>query len=407
MTHRPLTPILLATALAACGDAEADRAQAATVDTLPNGALVVHNSGESMWDSAATWRFVEETRIGSMEGDGPDVFAEVRDIDVDALGRVWILDPQSKTIRVFEADGAFVRTVGRGGAGPGEIEDANGIEFDPYGRLWVQDAGNQRYTLYDTTGAFITTKRRESNLFTWTWMGAIATGGRVFDVDIVMPTEPDGETRQVLLERDSAGAVRDTFELPEYDELVYEWVSSDGRSRSMVNVPFAPGLSWRVARDGALWFGVNDDYRLIRRSAAGDTLLVVEKEWTPLPVRPEDVDSILGQGFYAELAERGADMDRSLVPSTRPAWEFFWIDDDGYLWVRLPRENGAPERADVFDPDGYYQGTVTLPEGMSRWAEPVVRGDRYYAVLTDEFDVAYVVTGRIAGREAGRLESAR
>ena len=47
-------------ALAACGDGEQTAIPTATIDTLPNGALLVHNTTQPMWDSAAAWRLVEE-----------------------------------------------------------------------------------------------------------------------------------------------------------------------------------------------------------------------------------------------------------------------------------------------------------------------------------------------------------
>ena len=406
MRHRIAFVLAVLLPLSACGDDARTAAPTATIDTLPNGALLVRNGTQGAWDSAATWSLVEETRIGSMDGEGPDVFAGVRDIEVDALGRVWVLDPQSKAIRVFEANGDFVRTVGRAGAGPGEFEDPIGMEFDPQGRLWVQDPRNARFTLFDTAGAFITTKRRESNMFSWVWQGGIASDGRVFDIDVVFPTQQSGESTTILLERDSAGSVTDTIDLPEYEELFYELVSNDGRSRSRTNVPFSPGLSWAISSDGEMWFGVSDDYRLVKRSLDGDTLMVLEKEWTPVPVRSEEVDSILGHGFYAEMAQRGASLDRSVIPATKPAWEDFWLDDDGLLWVRLPRATDGSTRADVFDRDGIYQGTVTLPQGFVWFAPPVIRDDRYYAVVSDEFEVTYVVVGRVEGKNARSLESA-
>ena len=89
-------------------------------DTLANGSVLVTNPAEGLWDAnpEEQWQVVEGLRIGTVSGDGPDSFGQVGSIVVDGAGRLWIVDRQATEIRVFDADGEFVRTVGRAGEGP-------------------------------------------------------------------------------------------------------------------------------------------------------------------------------------------------------------------------------------------------------------------------------------------------
>ena len=43
------------------------------------------------------------------------------------LGRLWIGDSQGKDVRVFDADGQFVRAVGQPGEGPGEFGSVGSV----------------------------------------------------------------------------------------------------------------------------------------------------------------------------------------------------------------------------------------------------------------------------------------
>lgn len=392
----PLIALAVVVFLAACGDDTGSRAGTVTRDTLPNGTVLVRNAETGAWDSASAWTFAEEVRIGAVEGTGPDVFGAVHDLDVDAYGRAWVLDRQEKRVEVFDARGRHVRTVGRGGAGPGELEEPTGAAFDPAWRLWVEDPRNARYTVFDSTGAPATTYRRDSMMYGWSWLGGITRGGRVFAVDL--KRLDTGETERVLIERDSTGAVVDTFALPVFEEHAY-LLQSNGRTRMAAGVPFSPSLGWTVADDGTMWFGSTGEYRLIQRTLEGDTVRIVEKDWHPIPVRPAERDSALARDFYEQMRAQGADVDPARVPAHKPAWSSVTLDDRGYLWVFPLLETPTRRAVDVFDPEGVYLGRVALPDGTQlQWPTPTIRGDRLYAVVRDDMDVQYVVVGRLRGR---------
>lgn len=139
--------------------------------------------------------------------------------------------------------------------------------------------------------------------------------------------------------------------------------------------------------------GFSEEYRIVRRSLDGDTLLVVAKEYAPVPVADEEVERFLGR-----LEERNISrnlVDTSRIPDVHPAYESFLVEN-GRLWVARPEagdEPGVP--FDVFDDEGRYLGVVRSPVGLREHAPWVVRDDRLYAVAFDELDVPYVVRMRI------------
>lgn len=403
----PTCVVALALALLACGEnASTTPGWTGSIDTLPSGTILVRNpadaggedSGGDAGGAPSTTRIIEpDLQLGTADGDGPELFGQVRDIDADALGRIYVLDTQAKEIRVFGPDGSHVRNIGRGGAGPGELEGPTGMEWSPDEHLWVEDPRNNRYTVYDTTGALVATHPRNMNWSGFVWAGYFDEAGHLYLQDI--DYSPEGREER-LVRRDSTMTALDTFPLPEYEPLTYELVE-DGRVRMAATVPFAPRKQWLVARDGTLWFGVSGDYRLYQRALEGDTLRIVQKEYEPIPVTPAERDEALDQDFYRDMAEQGADVDPGLIPPVRPAWTSFTIDRDGYLWVVPQIPDSMATALDLFDPEGRYLGRriVSAPiQGAS--PGPVIRGEHLYAVTRDELGVQYVLRAPLGGTEA-------
>ncbi len=79
--------------LAACADGPSSEAGwAGSVDTLATGRVVVRSPDVPL-DSG--WTLREEFRLGSLDGDGPDLFGQVVGLELGTGGEVHVLDGQS------------------------------------------------------------------------------------------------------------------------------------------------------------------------------------------------------------------------------------------------------------------------------------------------------------------------
>lgn len=382
-------------AMGGCGDAGASAGWAGTVDTLANGAVLVSNPERGVWGDSAAWRIEEELRIGEPEIEGPDLFGSVVALAVDGHGRIWVAESQANELRVFDAEGAHVRTVGRKGGGPGEFEQISGMGWGPDGNLWVMDTGNSRIAVIDTSGAFVTSHRRESGFVAIPWQGGFDAHGRVYDV---AGAPSDQGFRRILVRYDATMTPLDTFWIPEYDAPSFDLIGEGGVRRMSANVPFSPNLTMTFDGNGDVWMGITDDYVLYRVGFDGDTLGAVAREHTPQPVTAAEKEEALGR--YEWFTRQGGELDPSKVPSVKPAFGMPFFDDQGYLWVRAVNAADAPPAYDIFDPDLRYLGQVAIPGG-SGYQRPLVIGDALYAVMTDEMDIPYVVRARLVGRETG------
>ena len=78
----------------------------------------------------------------------------------------------------------------------------------------------------------------------------------------------------------------------------------------------------------------------------------------------------------------------------KPALVNLFTSAEDNIWVRTPSTSGEA-LWDVFSADGAYISTAIAP-GLNPlpFLPPVVRGDEFWAIATDDFDVQHVVRAR-------------
>lgn len=352
---------------------------------------------DGAWRAGEEWKLVKEAQIGSADGEGAAMFANIVGLLVDPLDRVWVADGQQQEVRVFDARGRHVRTIGRKGGGPEEFGMLAGMDWGPDGNLWVVDGGNSRYAVWDTAGKLVATHRRASNMLMIPWSGGWDAEGRLYDIG-GSAMGPEGET---LVRAGADLQPRDTFTIPpfkgEFWEVVNEGGAGRGRGRGRsimrMNVPFTGSQEWRVDPRGNVWIARTQQYRLERHPFGGGAPdLVVERPTQPVKVADEDLERALGR--FDDFKERGGQIDESRIPDTYPALQSFFFADDGHLWV-FPQLGPDRPALDVFDPAGRFLGRVTPPGRVMTVPYPAIRGNRFVGVVRDENDVETVWVMRI------------
>ena len=380
-TH-PVAPLLIL--LAGCGgEAGPGSSPMVTTDTLPNGTVVTRNPAVGDGDARP---LSVDLRIGRAYGDGPDLFGRVADVEVDGYGRIYVLDDIAHEIRVFNADGSHLRTIGGSGNGPTEFSRPTGLAWGPEWQLWIEDTRNNRYSVFDTTGALLATHPRRLSSRGFRWTGSFDREGHLYIENMKFSPE---RVHRWLTRNDAGLTATDSIPLPHYEQEAYELVE-DGVTMAAAMVPFSGRQFWRVAPDGTLWFGITDQYRLFQRAMAGEMLRVVELETDPIAVTAAERDSALDDEFLADMIERGAEVDPARIPAHRPAWKTFTVDELDRLWVIAELESGDSTTLDAFDSEGKHIGRLTLPVRLAA-SSLLVRAGHIYGVTLDAFDVAYVV----------------
>jgi len=363
------------------------------MDTLSSGEVVVHNTADPLWRPGEEWQVTEDLRIGTVEGDGPDMFGQISSLALDGAGRMWVLEGQAQELRVFDAAGTYVRTVGRQGGGPGEFNQAIQVRLGPDGNIWVMDPQNNRFSVFDTAGTYLEGKHVVGGFIIIPWPGDFDSDGNYYGP---VPLPSDDIFQMGLTKFDSSFSPVDTLSTPDDPvEREYFEMHNDDGGVMMASVPFSGSMTWKLNRDGTIWSLLTGDYRLTQFSQDGDTLRVVTKAFDPLPVTDDDLER--AEERLDWFVRQGGKIDLTKVPSTKPATQWFFSDDVGDLWVvrTLPNSDEARD-VDVFDPDGRFLGTLTFPFAIRRNPAPIIQGNTMWAITQDDLEVPYVVRARIA-----------
>jgi sugar lactone lactonase YvrE len=71
---------------------------------------------------------------------------------IDAKGRLYVLDQGNNRVQVLDADGKYLRTIGRQGQGPGEFFMPSTIAFNSQGVLFVGESNGARIQAFNPDG---------------------------------------------------------------------------------------------------------------------------------------------------------------------------------------------------------------------------------------------------------------
>ena len=393
--------LLLAIGAVGACDSAGSRAGAEVVrDTLPNGAVLLRYAA---LPPPAADPLALELSIGVLEGEPYETFGDIRSIEADDDGTIYVLDHQASEVRAFDADGRFLRTLTRKGQGPGELTAANGMILAGDRTLWIQDHGQWRMIGVNLEGEEVGRFPMFVLSYGYVWNGTVDDRGRFWkpathsDAPRVFPPEPGLQERSARVYQkwfDPATEATDSVFLGEVINRMHVTRVSGGWMNR--GIPFSSQPITLVDPAGGFWTTPGDTYRIVRLDERGDTVLVLEVDVAPEPVTREDLE-----GFIETLVERAPDQRRAaeelvgVAPATKPVVDQLNLDDAGRLWVRRRAAEDENPRYDLFARDGQYLGSVRLGFRPAPYLPPRIRDGKLYALVTDSLDVHTVVRANL------------
>ncbi len=372
------------------------------------GIAVVHNTARPIWGSGSEWTVTEEVRIGSVAGDPEYQFGFLAFVEVGDDGTMYAMDLQAQEVRAYDPQGTYLRSIGGPGSGPGEIGQGAVFVFDDgRGGLIVPDLGNQRVNRYlpsgEPAGSFpialaagVPTRwgvDPQGRLF------AQLRGLNVQGISSLAEGDP-------IVVYDTTGAVVDTIALLPQGQTLAE-----ATEEQFSMVLFAPEPVWDLDQSGSIYYGMNDQYRVLVNDPDGNLVRVITRDIEQKPVEESDKNAIISaiREQYAQIGVPPAQLEGLIqgigFADFFPAFGLIFLGPGETLWAQRIRSSkdmaegseegfefdaqdiGSPEW-EVFDSEGRYLGVVELPEGF----QPVnVEGELLYGIWRDELDVQYIM----------------
>ncbi len=397
MKHLPavLLTVLLTTSLG-CGAQERGDPHSVTRELLPNGVELLRYGN---LPEVTPTPLAHDLEIGVTEGAEHYMFGDIRGIEADGEGTIYILDFQAAELRAFHPDGQFARIVAPRGNGPGELSQANGMVLVGDSVLWIQDHGKRRMLAISLEGQELATQTMPVMAYGYIWNGTVDNAGRIWKPHSISPKPrsslPDEglnttDLDQMLISFDPASGIRDTLQL---GQVVHRgFVQKFEGGFSSFSIPGDPSTITRVDPQGGVWHARDTAYRITRIGLSGDTVMVIEAPFVPDAVtdadRREYVRAVVDRNrTRPEVAEIIA----ALMPASRPVLSSLVVDDVGRLWVGRHSDVDQLPIYDLFDRRGVFLNSVQLDYSPVPYLPIRIRNNQIYGLRVDSLGTPVVV----------------
>lgn len=338
--------VLLAAVLLApvCAHAQTGRVRVDRVGSAPRQM----SSGPTAWAGTSGWRLVLERTIQPAE-ETPGMLGSPTEVVLFRDGRVAVAeDPRGRGkvgILLFDAQGNFVRRLGRDGEGPGEYRS---VAVAGYGdTLVIQDQRLARITLLGVDGKLIRSFPSR----------CCASGVPVGVSEQGMITVSYGSGWWARFT--AGGKLVDTLSPPEAAP-VKEWTPPPPMG-GRYSIPFTAYTGRLLLRDGTILYGVQDRQEFVVSRGGKDSVRIFGRASVVARPVPDSARRTLIAQLKAHPA-LGPVFKEDDIPTTLPVWQRLFEDERSNLWVLDGYFTMAPARGfDVFAKDGRYLGAVATP----------------------------------------------
>ena len=330
-----------------------------------SGVTIITNGRRPSPPQGAPTKLVFEEVYTVGGGDSPDAsFVSASALDVLPDGTVYVVDTKDSRVKVFDAEGRFLRVFGRQGQGPGEMNQPTGILVTPDKEILVEDILNRRLAIFALDGTF----RRHISTAKALGLSGIQMDGRGLIVARSMGM-PEGGKMSLNVQ---------TYDAEFNPKVKLGSFEMQITAQTKVNPFSAMDLLYALGREGLIYLGSAKAYEIRIVSAEGRLLKTIGRDYDPVPVTQADKDEMLKTlGGLPGVNLK----DMIQFPDVYPPFSNFVLAGEGRLLVKTFEKGQAKKEFywDVFDADGRYVAKVPIAHDIQLW-----RDGKAYFFVEDE-----------------------
>ncbi|MGH7582184.1 MAG: hypothetical protein ACREL5_03045 [Gemmatimonadales bacterium] len=331
------------------------------IDTVSGHIIRVMNPGPTAWTDTNGWKLVYERTVQPAEGSRGELDKPDEAVLLDN-GMLIESERDPVSIRLFDAHGNFVRTIGRAGAGPGEYQAvAPALVGDSL--LFIQDYMLARGTLMTLDGKVV---RIFPTACCFGYPAAADNHSRLH----VMGPAADRKGQWITFT--PAGDRVDSMRQPAMETRLV-WTVRTPNSSATFTIPLSATNIDLVLRNGNVLYGATDAFRFAVTAHGSDTIRLFAGPQTLPAAAPGQLRDSLFHLYTDHNASLRAIASEGDIPKTLPLWRGMVEDGDANLWVLAGGETTkVPARFAVYAHDGRFLGWVAAPPikylGRTSWS---------------------------------------
>jgi len=332
-----------------------------------NGVTIVRNP-ETPVDEGDLFTTDEELSIGGAEGSDTYGFSDISHLTVDSQDRIYALDRRESNVKVFDAEGRFLRTIGRPGQGPGDLNEPIFVYFLRNELLVTQ---YERLSFFSPDGDLLRTVPMVKE--TPTRARCNSRGNIIGTSSVYDPATPNTYAYVLKLYDPEINPVKELAR-----------VQLERRLGPPVN-PMRPTVYMTVDDQDNVFFGYPERYEIQVFNPEGNLVRKILKPFKPVPITEEE---------KAASVEGASPQMKFDFPEHHPPFLRFIHDETGRLYVQTYEKAAAKDVYvhDVFDRDGRYIARVPLKR------TPVLfRNGKLYSLEESEEGYPVIKRYRVTG----------
>lgn len=356
--------VTLQIVVSGCGETSAERF--AVRDSL---GIQILESASAAWQEGDEWELTSEPllQIGEADGDSLYLLFRVADVHRSSDGSIVVANSGTSEIRFYDAQGRFVRSVGRRGEGPGEYRSIRRMDFLG-DSIYVSDGRTRRVSVLAANGIFVRSLNLSTlGLTTPTSLGLFASGSILVWASAVEDLVPVPGVKAQYVEYHRVDRTGTSVE----PVGRFFWSEFYGDDHGAIAVmPF--GRLSSAAIDGdTFYYADGSDIAITQYSETGVALRILRYSVARPSVTREDLDRVIDPFLSSRDENTQRQIKREFyampMPSALPAVRALVVSSGGDLWVGEYQSwfETSPRCWWIFAERGQLLGSKCLPEGFT------------------------------------------
>jgi hypothetical protein len=289
--------------------------------------------------------------------------------------RLYVLDTDCSNIKVFTADGRFLKTFGKEGSSESELNVPNRMNVID-GQLVVWEIGTRRFSVFNADGVFRHTLQPFKKGFADKFV-SLGNGNIVIERTLYGPV---GDEVYKMLSIELYSKNFQLLKVLYQKQFIFSRIfKTPGNEKVSLTLPFRQAVSWDIlpGNDGKntnkVVIGCSEAYSIDIIDTDTDKSRTFTHPYSPVKVIEADrvkyFESFDQYDKDGNITVRGADQfmrDNTTFPETKPVFKRLIVDYEGNILVFTysASDNGKfyflASEFDAFDADGQFINHVKI-----------------------------------------------